>query len=67
MHVIPLRLRKQDFHHWCGNGASDAQVAASYEREQLSQAREGIVAKTSVGASWSGHSEPDEKRVFTAS
>ncbi|CAK8985677.1 unnamed protein product [Durusdinium trenchii] len=29
--------RAEDFHHWCGNGASDAQVAASYEREQLSQ------------------------------
>lgn len=27
----------QDFHHWCGNPSSDAQVAASYERDQLSQ------------------------------
>lgn len=29
--------RAEDFHHWCGNPSSDAQVAASYERDQLSQ------------------------------
>ena len=28
----------QDFHHWCGNGATeDAQVAATYGTDELSQ------------------------------